>query len=32
MSDIGIEILFWTILVIYFGTRLTQTKKGYKRQ
>ncbi len=32
MSNLGIEILFWTILMIYLGVRLFQTKKGYKQQ
>ena len=32
MSNLGIEILFWTILLIYLGVRLIQTKKGYKQQ
>ena len=30
MSNILIEIVFWTILLIYFGARLTQTKKVIK--
>ena len=32
MTNLGLEIVFWTILLTYLGARLTQTKKGYKQQ
>ena len=32
MTNLGIEILFWTILLIYLGARLNLTKKGFKQQ
>ena len=33
MTDyIGLEIVFWLILLTYLGARLNQTKKGYKQQ
>ena len=32
MNNLGLEIVFWLILLIYLGARLTQTKKGYKQQ
>ena len=32
MTNPGLEIAFWVILLIYLGARLTQTKKGYKQQ
>ena len=32
MSDLGLEIVFWVILLTYLGARLTQTNKGYKQQ
>ena len=31
MVNIGLEILFWLILLTYVGARLTQTKNGYKK-
>jgi len=27
-----LEIIFWLILLIYIGTRLTQAKKGFKQK
>ena len=32
MVNLFLEILFWLILVIYIGARLTQTKKSLKQQ
>ena len=32
MVNLGLEILFWTILIIYLGARLTQTKNGFKQE
>jgi len=32
MVNLELEILFWVILLIYVGARLTQTKKGFKQQ
>ena len=32
MANIGLELVFWLILLTYLGARLTQTKKGYKQQ
>ena len=32
MANLGLEIIFWLVLMTYFGARLTQTKKGYKQQ
>jgi len=32
MVNLGLEILFWTILLTYIGARLTQTKNGYKQE
>ncbi len=32
MVDLGLEIVFWLILLIYVGARLTQTKKGLKQE
>ena len=32
MVNLGLEILFWTILLTYLGARLTQTKKGFKQE
>jgi len=32
MANLGLEIVFWLILLIYLGARLSQTKKGYKQQ
>ena len=32
MVNIGLEILFWSILLTYLGARLTQTKNGYKQE
>ena len=32
MVNLSLEILFWLILLIYIGARLTQTKKGYRQQ
>jgi len=32
MLNLGLEIVFWLILIIYIGARFTQTKKGIKQQ
>ena len=32
MVNLGLEIVFWLILLIYIGARLSQTKKGFKQQ
>ena len=32
MLDLGLEIVFWLILLIYIGARFTQTKNGVKQQ
>ena len=32
MTNLGLEIVLWLILLTYLGARLTQTKKGYKQQ
>ncbi len=32
MVNLGLEIVFWLILLIYIGARLTQTKKVFKQQ
>ena len=32
MVNLGLEIVFWLILLIYIGARITQTKKGFKQQ
>ena len=32
MTYLGLEILFWTILISYLGLRFNQTWNGYKRQ
>ena len=32
MANLGLEIIFWLILVSYIGARLTMTKKDYKQQ
>ncbi len=32
MVNLGLEILFWAILLTYLGARFTQTKKGFKQQ
>ena len=32
MINLGLEILFWAILLTYIGARLTQTKNGYKQE
>ena len=32
MTNLGLEIVFWIVLLIYLGARLTQTNKGYKQQ
>ena len=32
MVNIGLEIIFWLILLIYIGARLTQNKKDFKKQ
>ena len=31
-TNIVIEIVFWIILLIYIGARITKDKKGYKQQ
>ena len=32
MNNLGLEIVFWLILLSYLGARLNQNKKGYKQQ
>ena len=32
MTNLGIEILFWIILIIYLGLRITETMKAFKQQ
>ena len=32
MTNLGLEILFWTILISYLGLRLNQTWHSYKKQ
>ncbi len=32
MTNLGLEIAFWLILLTYLGARLSHTKKGYKPQ
>ncbi len=32
MTNLGLEIVFWLILLSYLGARLTQPKKGYKQE
>ena len=32
MVNLDLEIVFWLILLIYIGARLTQTKKGLKQE
>ena len=32
MTNLGIEILFWTILISYIGLRFSQTREGLKKQ
>ena len=31
-TNIVLEIVFWIILLIYIGARITKDKKGYKKQ
>ena len=31
MANLELEIVFWVILLIYLGARLTQTSKGFKQ-
>jgi len=32
MTNLGIEILFWMILIFYLGLRLSKTWEGFKQQ
>jgi len=32
MVNLELEILFWLVLLIYIGARLTLTKKGISKQ
>ena len=32
MTNLSLEILFWTIFIAYLGLRLNQTWNGYKKQ
>ena len=32
MTNLGLEIVFWTILITYFVARVNQTNKGVKSQ
>jgi len=31
MTNLGLEIVFWIIMLTYLGARLTQTSKGFKQ-
>ncbi len=31
-TNIVLEIVFWIVLLIYIGARITKDKKGYKQQ
>jgi len=31
MVNLGLEIVFWVILLTYLGARLTHTSKGFKQ-
>ena len=32
MTNLGLEIVFWIILLMYIGAMITNNKKGYKQQ
>ena len=32
MANLVLEIVFWVILLMYIGARITKNKKGYKQQ
>jgi len=32
MTNLSLEIIFWTILIVYLGLRLNQTWNSYKKQ
>ncbi len=32
MNNLGLEIVFWLILLSYLRARFTQTKKGFKQE
>jgi len=32
MINLSLEIIFWTILIVYLGLRLNQTWNSYKQQ
>ena len=32
MVNLGLELVFWLVLLIYICARLIQTKKGFKQQ
>ena len=32
MMNLGLDLVFWLILLIYIGARIIQTKKGFKKQ
>ena len=32
MANLGLEIVFWIILLMYIGVRIANNKKGYKQQ
>ena len=32
MTNLSLEIIFWTILIAYLGLRFNQTWHGYKKQ
>ena len=32
MTNLSLEIIFWTILISYLGLRLNKTWRGYKQQ
>ena len=32
MANLGLEIVFWIILLMYIGVRIAKNKKGFKQQ
>ena len=32
MANLGLEIVFWIILLMYIGVRIAKGKRGYKQQ
>ncbi len=31
MTNLGLEMVFWLILLTYLGAKLTQTNKGFRQ-